>query len=378
MNQTARSLAIANENRQIEESTARAVAARESKPRSALETLASRLQIQPAELKSTLVKTVFAGCRTESEFLALIIVANEYGLNPLTKEIYAFPAKGGGVVPMVSIDGWIRIMNEHPQYDGIDFNYQLDEKGNVEAIESVIYRKDRTRPTKVLEWLDECKRNTDPWNKSPKRMLRHRALMQGARVAFGFSSIAIEEDALEGVYTEVPTLPARQEFSGNVEREPETIDTETGEVLPTDSRGFTEVDEETARALDANDGTLSGDNPTAAEGPDDSQRGERTLGEELGDEIPDFGNHGQAAAVAQTVRDIDGPLEQATQGQPDYLAHVRTLRQKLAAAKSVKAVVQIDNEWCNGLREQLHGVDDNLVKSVDRDISARKRELSAQ
>ena len=274
MNQTARSLAIANENRQIEESTARAVAARESKPRSALETLASRLQIQPAELKSTLVKTVFAGCRTESEFLALIIVANEYGLNPLTKEIYAFPAKGGGVVPMVSIDGWIRIMNEHPQYDGIDFNYQLDEKGNVEAIESVIYRKDRTRPTKVLEWLDECKRNTDPWNKSPKRMLRHRALMQGARVAFGFSSIAIEEDALEGVYTEVPTLPARQEFSGNVEREPETIDTETGEVLPTDSRGFTEVDEETARALDAKDGTLSDDNPTAAEGPDDSRRGE--------------------------------------------------------------------------------------------------------
>ena len=43
-------------------------------------------------------------------------------LNPFTKEIYAFPdSKSGGIVPMVSIDGWCRIINEHPQLDGIGF-----------------------------------------------------------------------------------------------------------------------------------------------------------------------------------------------------------------------------------------------------------------
>jgi len=75
---------------------------------------------------------------------------------------------------------------------------------------------------------------------------------------------------LDAVEPDAPvSLPSRDDLS-----EDERIDTETGEVLPNDSRGFTEVDEETARALDAKDGTLSDDNPTAAEGPDDSRRGE--------------------------------------------------------------------------------------------------------
>lgn len=372
----ARSIAIANENRQIDESTARAIAARESKPRSALEALATRLQIQPAELKSTLVKTVFAGCRTESEFLALIIVSNEYGLNPLTKEIYAFPAKGGGVVPMVSIDGWIRIMNEHPQFDGIDFNYQLDDKGDVEAIESIIYRKDRSRPTKVLEWLDECKRNTDPWNKSPKRMLRHRALMQGARVAFGFSSIAIEDDVFEGVYTEVPSLPQKNELPAQTGASKETIDAETGEVFQTDSRGMTEVDEETARELDANDGTLAEDNPTAEEGPDASQRGERTIGEDLGDEIPTF--ESQAEAAAQTVRDIDGPLDEAPAEQAaedPAVAKGRELYGAIMRVKSAKALKAAEGEYlkhCVALPKDISDVIEALIKDKRKALSSKE------
>ena len=64
---------------------------------------------------------------TESELLALVVVANEYGLNPFLKEIYAFPAKGGGIVPVVSIDGWLRMVNDHPQMDGIVTNHRENE-----------------------------------------------------------------------------------------------------------------------------------------------------------------------------------------------------------------------------------------------------------
>lgn len=67
------------------------------------------------------------------------------------------------------------------------------------------------------------------------------------------------------------TLPTAEDLAGG-----STIDAETGEVIERDPRtGMTEVDEETARRLDANDGTLSEDNPTAAEGRADEEHGDQ-------------------------------------------------------------------------------------------------------
>jgi hypothetical protein len=126
--------------------------------------------------------------------MAFSIVANEYNLNPFIKQIYAFPAKGGGIVPVVSVDGWITMTNNHPQMDGIEFEDEHDEKGNLVSIACTIYRKDRSRPIRAKEYLEECRRPTDPW-KMPHRMLRHKALIQTSRIAFGFSGITDEDEA---------------------------------------------------------------------------------------------------------------------------------------------------------------------------------------
>lgn len=163
------------------------------KQTSALAVMAGKFNVEPAKLLETLKNTVFRGASND-ELLALVVVSNEYGLNPLTKEIYAFPAKGGGIVPVVSIDGWIRMMNDHPQFDGIDYQFEHDPKGGLVACTAIIYRKDRSHPTRVTEYLSECKRNTEPWNME-RRMLRHKATIQGARVAFGFSGITDEDEA---------------------------------------------------------------------------------------------------------------------------------------------------------------------------------------
>lgn len=144
--------------------------------------------VDPAELANTLVNTVFKKA-TNDEFLSLLIVANQYKLNPFTKEIYAFPAKGGGITPVVGIDGWARIINDNPLTDGIQF--EQDE----ESCTCKIYRKDRSHPTVVTEYLSECLVTSEPWKKYPKRMLRHKALIQCARVAFGFSGIFDEDEA---------------------------------------------------------------------------------------------------------------------------------------------------------------------------------------
>jgi len=154
--------------------------------------MASKFNVDPAKLLGTLKNTVFKGA-SDDELMILVIVANEYGLNPLCKEIYAFPAKGGGIVPVVSIDGWLRMMNDHPQFDGIEFEF-CETDGKLISCTAMIYRKDRKHPTSVTEYLAECRRNTDPW-KMEHRMLRHKATIQCARVAFGFSGITDEDEA---------------------------------------------------------------------------------------------------------------------------------------------------------------------------------------
>ncbi len=160
---------------------------------SALNVMAGKFSVEPDKLLTTLKATVFKGA-TNEELLALVVVANAYGLNPLLKELYAFPAKGGGIVPVVSVDGWIRMCNDHPQLDGIQFTDNRDDKGELVSVTCTIHRKDRKHPTEVTEYLSECKRATDPW-KMANRMLRHKSLIQAARVAFGFSGIHDEDEA---------------------------------------------------------------------------------------------------------------------------------------------------------------------------------------
>lgn len=141
------------------------------------------------ELLETLKATAFKGQVSDAQMTALLIVANQYGLNPWTKEVYAFPDKNNGIVPVVGVDGWSRIINEHPQFDGLEF--ELTDK----ECTCIIYRKDRSRAIKVTEYKDECSRNTGPWQSHPKRMLRHKALIQCARLAFGYTGIYDQDEA---------------------------------------------------------------------------------------------------------------------------------------------------------------------------------------
>lgn len=153
-----------------------------------------------AEVMSILKDTAFKGGNvTDAQMTALMVVADQYGLNPFTKEIYAFPDKGG-IVPVVGVDGWSRIINEHPMFDGLEFE-QDDE-----SCTCIMYRKDRSHAIKVTEWLSECKRdNAQPWKTHPKRMLRHKALIQCARLAFGFCGIYDQDEAERIIEVDVQT-----------------------------------------------------------------------------------------------------------------------------------------------------------------------------
>jgi phage recombination protein Bet len=147
-------------------------------------------------LKATAFRVKDGPAVTDAQMSALLIVAQQYRLNPWTKEIYAFPDKGG-IVPVVGVDGWARIINEHPAFDGMEFTEgDVDPKTQMPSwIECVIYRKDRAHPIKVREYMSECRKSTGPWQSHPRRMLRHKAMMQAARIAFGFTGITDQDEA---------------------------------------------------------------------------------------------------------------------------------------------------------------------------------------
>ncbi len=181
---------------------------------------ANKYSIDEGKFLDTLKATAFKqkeGVQiTNEQMTMLLVVADQYGLNPFTKEIYAYPDKGA-IVPVVSIDGWLRIVNENPQMDGLEFAYSPEtslHKGKVvyEWVDCIITRKDRAKPIVVREFLDEVMRTVNfatPWDTHPKRMHRHKAMIQAARLAFGFAGI-YDQDEAERIIDVSPAQPRTQ------------------------------------------------------------------------------------------------------------------------------------------------------------------------
>lgn len=170
-----------------------AVTTIERQPRSVLMDMATRYGMEPQAFEATVRATCMPPGKerdvSREQFAAFLMVAREYDLNPVTKEIYAFPTRGGGIQPIVSIDGWMSMVNDHPAFDGMEFEDHLDADGRLTAVTCRMFRKDRSRPISVIEYMAECRRSTDVWKQWPARMLRHKAAIQCARYAFGFSGI---------------------------------------------------------------------------------------------------------------------------------------------------------------------------------------------
>lgn len=163
---------------------------------SVIEAMAAKYNMDRRAFEVTMKETVMPSNGkniSNAEFVAFLSVAKEYDLNPLTKEIYAFPNRGG-ITPIVGVDGWIKIINNHPQSNGFSFK-DIRESGELVAVECIIYRKDKEHPISVIEYMSECKGSSEPWKKWPARMLRHKALIQCARYAFGFSGIYDPDEA---------------------------------------------------------------------------------------------------------------------------------------------------------------------------------------
>lgn len=182
--------------------------------------MAGKYGVDPDKMLETLKQTAFrqrppkgggdAKSVTNEQMLMLLTIAERYDLDPFTRQLYAFPSDGG-ISPIVPVDGWIAMINRHPQLESIEFEIadsacEPDDYWTA----CTIVRKDRSKPVTVREWMKECYRDTDPWNSHPKRMLRHKALIQCARIAFGYSGI-FDPDEGERIFAAAIDVTPRAE-----------------------------------------------------------------------------------------------------------------------------------------------------------------------
>lgn len=176
------------------------------------ESLASRFHISGPQLIEVVKKQCLQkkGQVTDEELIQFLMVCHEYNLNPMMRHVHALFDAKGVMMPYVSVDGWVSIVNQHASFDGVEFEEHMD-GGELVSITCSIHVKGRAHPTRVTEYLKECKLNTKPWIERPIRMLRHKALIQCARVAFGLGGIMDPEEAFDAVLNSgTPTAEPEQ------------------------------------------------------------------------------------------------------------------------------------------------------------------------
>jgi phage recombination protein Bet len=151
---------------------------------------------------------------TQADLDRLLLLAERLGLDPLNNEIYATEispdsGKKSRIVFVVGVDGWSKIINSHPQFDGMKFVESAPGDDELPLyFECTMFRKDRKVATSVREYMNEAHTRQGAWVTHPRRMLRHKAMVQCARICFGLSGIYEPDEASR--------IEAAQLSSGNL------------------------------------------------------------------------------------------------------------------------------------------------------------------
>lgn len=176
--------------------------------------LAEKFKLDPQKFYKTLLSCLFKGKNepTREELTAFLLVCDQYDLNPFLREIYPAISKKGALLPTLSIDGWLKLIHNQTDFDGLSVEYSeqtvkqdvIVSEGNkstkvtIEAPMSckvTIYQKNRAHPITIEERFKECFRPTEQWRTMPCRMLRHKTIIQCARVVYSFGGIYDNDEA---------------------------------------------------------------------------------------------------------------------------------------------------------------------------------------
>jgi phage recombination protein Bet len=159
---------------------------------------------------------------SQADLDRLLLLAERLGLDPLSNDIYATEVNSGSekkpqIVCVVGVDGWSKIINTHPQFDGLQFMESATGEDDLpQFIECTIFRKDRRVATSIREYMHEAHTDLGAWLTHPRRMLRHKAMVQCARICFGLTGI-YEPDEAQRFNNQKPTEFSKQTAQKKIE-----------------------------------------------------------------------------------------------------------------------------------------------------------------
>jgi hypothetical protein len=152
----------------------------------AINTLCQTLSLEPEEVQLWLDQHLGVPLYPQVQLLRL---ANKYQLDPLSDEIALLQNQDQTYQSFITIDGWSKLINNHPQYAGMSLRDSTELIDGIPTwIECTIYRNDRILPIVIKEYFEEVKTDHSSWQQMPRRMLRHRVIQQCARLALGISA----------------------------------------------------------------------------------------------------------------------------------------------------------------------------------------------
>lgn len=170
-----------------------------------IEQLAKTVELAPVDVFNVMESQIFAdkalrhkdGKVRKVLFDLFVSVCNRYKLNPFVKEIHA-TVMGGKLVPIVGVDGFVTLARRTDPDARFEYVWHEDEAGTLRSVECYVKRflhGEWVTVGQSREFMEECRGNSNIWNKWPKRMLKHKALIQALREAFGFSGIYDPDEA---------------------------------------------------------------------------------------------------------------------------------------------------------------------------------------
>jgi phage recombination protein Bet len=143
------------------------------------------------EVIDTIKRTVAKGA-SDAELAQFLEVCKATGLNPFLREVWYV---GATKTIMAARDGYLRIANEHPQFDGIE-SYTIDDpSGDPLKGVCIVYRKDRNHPIKMeAKFKEYNKPKSNVWQQYPSAMIIKVAEVLALKRSFSINGVVTPEE----------------------------------------------------------------------------------------------------------------------------------------------------------------------------------------
>lgn len=158
------------------------------------------------EMINTLKDTVCKGA-TNAQFRMFAEVCKATGLSPWLKEIWFVP----GVGVMAGRDGYLRVANENPMFDGMETKVERDAQSKPVKATCSVWRKDRSHPITCEAYFNEYKKAGNVWQTYPSAMISKVAEVLALKRSFSINGVVTEEEMGEQEPTRAEKVQAAKD-----------------------------------------------------------------------------------------------------------------------------------------------------------------------